>query len=178
MVRRMVTEVEPAPEPSDLRTDPRELLVAYLDFYRDAVLRKLDGLSEEELRGSRLPSGWTPLALLKHLTGVELRWFRWGFAAEPVDSPWAENGPDGRWHAGAEETTEEIKARFREECDRSRRIIAGADLQERSRSGGRFNPPGHQPALIWILFHVLQEYARHAGHLDVVRELADGTVGE
>jgi hypothetical protein len=57
----MVTEVEP-PEPSETLTDPRELLGGYLDYYRGAVLRKLDGMSEEELRGSRLPSGWTPLA--------------------------------------------------------------------------------------------------------------------
>jgi len=174
----MVTPVEPPPEPSDTLTDPRELLVGFLDFYRDAVLRKLDGLSEEELRRSRLPSGWTPLALLKHLAGVERRWFRWGFAGERVDSPWVEDGPDGRWQVGAGETTDDIKALFHAECARSRQIVAAARLEDVARSGGRFNPPDHHPALVWILFHVLQEYARHAGHLDVVRELADGTIGE
>jgi hypothetical protein len=58
----MVTRVVPPPEPSETLTDPRELLLGYLDWYRDAVLRKLDGLPEEELRRSRLPSGWTLLA--------------------------------------------------------------------------------------------------------------------
>jgi hypothetical protein len=96
----MVTEVEGPPEPPETLTDPRELLVGYLDWYRDAVLRKLDGLGEEELRRSRLPSGWTPLALLKHLAGVERRWFRWGFAGERVGDPDVEFGPDGRWHVG------------------------------------------------------------------------------
>ena len=96
----MVTPVAPPPEPAETLTDPRELLVGYLDWYRDAVLRKLDGLSEEELRRSRLPSGWTPLALPKHLTGVERRWFRWGFAGERVDDPNLEHGPDGRWRVG------------------------------------------------------------------------------
>jgi hypothetical protein len=174
----MVTPVEPPPEPPSSFADPRELLVGYLDFYRDAVLRKLDGLSEEELRGSRLPSGWTPLALLKHLAGVERRWFRWGFAGEQVDSPWVEDGPDHRWHVGEDETTDEVMALFRDECARSRQIIAAARLEDVARSGGRFNPPPPHPTLIWTLFHVLQEYARHAGHLDVVRELADGVVGE
>ena len=143
----MVTRVEPPPEPSETLTDPRELLFGYLDWYRDAILRKLDGLGEEELRRSRLPSGWTPLALLKHLAGVERRWFRWGFAGERVGDPDLEFGPDGRW-------------------------------QDRPAPGTAFNPSEPHPALVWILFHVLQEYARHAGQLDVVRELADGTVGQ
>ncbi|HZD69777.1 MAG TPA: DinB family protein [Actinomycetes bacterium] len=172
------TPVPPPAEPPDTLTDPHQLLVSYLDYYRDAVLRKLDGLSEQELRSSRLPSGWTPLALLKHLAGVERRWFRWGFAAEQVDVPWLEHGPDGTWHVAAEETTDEVKALFDDECARSRQIVAAARLGDVARSGGRFSPPDHQPALIWILFHVLQEYARHAGHLDVVRELADGVIGE
>jgi uncharacterized damage-inducible protein DinB len=174
----MVTSADTPPEPSETLTDPRELLVGYLDWYRDAVLRKLDGLPEEELRGSRLPSGWTPLELLKHLTGVERRWFSWGFAGERVGEPNPERGPDGRWHVAPTETVEEVKAAFLAECAGSRRIVAAAGLQDLPHPGTAFNPSEPHPALIWILFHVLQEYARHAGHLDVVRELADGTVGQ
>ncbi|WP_040702605.1 DinB family protein [Nocardiopsis ganjiahuensis] len=170
---------EHAAEPPDNLTDPRELALAYLDYYRAALLRKLDGMSEEDLRNSRLPSGWAPLALLKHLAFVERRWFRWGFAAEQVDPVWGDEDPDTRkWHVGAEESTEEVRALFLDECARSRKIVAGVDLQESARSGGGFNPPDHHPALIWILFHMLQEYARHIGQLDVVRELADGVTGE
>jgi uncharacterized damage-inducible protein DinB len=173
----MVTVIEPPPEPSGKISDPRELLTAYLDFYREAILRKLEGLPEAELRASRLPSGWTPLELLKHLAGVERRWFRWGFAAEEVGEPWVESGPDNRWHVDDGETFEQVRALFLDECERSRRVVAAARLDQLAHSGGRFDP-GELPSLAWILFHVLQEYARHAGHLDVARELADGTVGE
>jgi hypothetical protein len=175
----MAPTPEPAVEPSNTLTDPRELLVGYLDYYRAALLRKLDGMSEEDLRTSRLPSGWTPLALLKHLAFVERRWFRWGFTAEDVDPVWGEMDLDTRkWHVGAEESAEAIRAHFLDECARSREIVAGADLQQIGRTGGGFTPPDHNPALIWIMFHMLQEYARHVGQLDVVRELADGVTGE
>jgi hypothetical protein len=174
----MVLAMTVPAEPSGDLSDPRELLVAYLDFYRQTVLRKLDGLSEEELRTSRLPSGWTPLELLKHLAGVERRWLRWGFAAEPVERPWVEDGPDGRWRVGPDETAGDVRTLFLDECARSRRIVAAAGLDEVARTGGRFQPPDPPPTLAWILFHLLQEYARHAGHLDVARELADGRVGE
>lgn len=168
-----------AAEPPDTLTDPRELLLAYLDYYRAALLRKLDGMSEQDLRTSRLPSGWTPLALLKHLAFVERRWFRWGFAAEDVDPVWGEEDPETKkWHVGPDETAEGIRALFLDECARSRAIVANADLQQKARTGGGFTPPDHHPALIWILFHMLQEYARHVGQLDVVRELADGVTGE
>jgi uncharacterized damage-inducible protein DinB len=174
----MVTRVEGPPEPPETLTDPRELLVGYLDWYRDTILRKLEGLPEEELRRSRLPSGWTPLGLLKHLAGVERRWLCWGFAGERVGDPDLELGAGGRWHVGPTETADEVKAVYLAECARSRRIVAAAGLQDLPRPGTAFNPSEPHPALIWILFHVLQEYARHAGHLDVVRELADGTVGQ
>lgn len=174
----MVTPVESPPEPPDTLADPRELLLGYLDFYREAVLRKLDGMSERDLRASRLPSGWTPLELLKHLAHVERRWLRWGFTAEQVARPWGDEGPDGRWHVGADESVEDVRAFFLEECRRSREVVAAARLTDTARTGGRFAPGGPSPTLAWILFHLLQEYARHAGRLDVVRELTDGVVGE
>jgi Protein of unknown function (DUF664) len=172
--------MDPSVEPPNTLTDPRELLLAYLDYYRAAVLRKLDGMAEEDLRRSRLPSGWTPLELLKHLAFVERRWFRWGFNAEQVNPVWGEWHPDngGKWFVAPAETADEIRALFLAQCARSREIVAGAQLQDTARAGGRFNPPDHQPALVWILFHVLQEYARHVGHLDVVRELTDGATGD
>ncbi|QXJ20275.1 DinB family protein [Actinomadura graeca] len=174
----MVTPVEPPPEPPGTLTDPRELLAGYLDFYRDALLRKLDGMSEAALRDGPLPSGWTPLELFKHLTYVEIRWLQWGFAAEEVPEPWGDRGPDDRWHVGAEETLDDLKAAFLRTCERSRRIVAEAPLDGFAAPGGRFGDAGETPSLIWILFHLLQEYARHLGHLDVVRELSDGQVGE
>jgi hypothetical protein len=164
------------PEPPQSLADPAELLAAYLDYFRSAVLRKLEGLSDEQLRTSALPSGWTPLELLKHLAWVELRWLQWGFAGEPVSEPWGDRGPDGRWLVGPQETASAVREFFLEQCERSRAITGAAQLTDRAPPGGRFK--GEPPVLAWILFHVLQEYARHAGHLDVARELADGSTGE
>ena len=165
-------------EPPHSLTDTRDMLDAYLDYYRAVVLRKLDGLSEAELRTSRLPSGWTPLELLRHLTFVERRWLRWGFLGEPVDAPWGDRGPDDRWQVPDGLPAAEVRARFEEQCAWSRAAIADVPLERRSRTGGRFPTEADAPALGWILFHLLQEYARHAGQLDVVRELADGATGE
>jgi hypothetical protein len=166
-------------EPARTLHDPAELLAGYLDAYRDGVLGKLGGMSDEDLRRSRLPSGWTPLGLLKHLAYMECRWLRWGFIAEQIDSPWGDQPVrQGEWHVAPDETFEQIKAFYLEQCARSREIAAGADLADRAAVGGRFESEKDTPTLAWILFHVLQEYARHLGHLDIARELADGGMGE
>jgi uncharacterized damage-inducible protein DinB len=170
--------VEPVSEPELTVRDPAELLAGYLDYYRDGVLRKFDGLSDAEARNSRVPSGWTPLGLLKHLAYMERRWLRWGFAAEQVAEPWGDNDNDGGWHVEPGETVEEVTAFFREQGIRSQAIIANAKLTDRAAVGGRFKSEEDAPTLAWILFHVLQEYARHLGHLDIARELADGLTGE
>ena len=67
--------------------DPKELLLGFLDYYRSVIIRKIDGLTDAELRASRLPSGWTPLEMLKHLAYMERRWLRWGFRAEQLPDP-------------------------------------------------------------------------------------------
>ncbi|MFA1542465.1 DinB family protein [Actinomadura monticuli] len=174
-----MTDEQSAAEPPPTLTGTRELLLGYLDYYRAALLRKLDGMPDGDLRTSRLPSGWTPLALLKHLAYVERRWFRWGFAAEQVDDVWGEQAPaTQRWHVLPDESADEIRRLFLDECERSRTIVVDADLRDQAGAGGGFGASEQRPALIWILFHVLQEYARHVGQLDIVRELSDGATGE
>lgn len=165
-------------EPSHRISDPQELIAGQLDYYRATLLHKLDGLSEGELRSSRLPSGWTPLELLRHLTHVERRWLCWGFAADPVDDPWADDGPGGRWFVPEHATAGELREEFTAQCARSRAVAAAAGLPDRAAVGGRFATARDAPTLGWILLHLLQEYARHVGQLDIVRELADGAVGE
>jgi uncharacterized damage-inducible protein DinB len=174
----VVTRISAPDEPPKQLADPKELLLSYLDYYRDAVLRKVDGLSEEDLRASRLPSGWAPLDLLVHLTWMERRWLRWDFAGDALPDPWGDRGPDGRWRVPPGASTAQVRAEFVAQCELSRRTVASAALTDRARPGGRFATPEQTPTLAWILLHVLQEYARHAGHLDVARELADGTIGE
>lgn len=167
------------PEPSDRLSDPADLLPAYLDFYRETLLRKLDGLSDADLRRSTVPSGWTPLELLKHLTYVERRWLEWGFEAREVPEPWGDRDPSmDRWSVGADEDIDTLRAAFVAQCERSRAVVAGAELGDRASVGGRFATIDEAPYLSWTLFHLLQEYARHVGHLDVVRELLDGSSGE
>jgi hypothetical protein len=159
--------------------DTRELHLAWLDFYRETVERKLAGLSDAELRTSRLPSGWSPLELLKHLVSMERRWLRWGFVAEPFEQPFADSGgiDDGQWQLEPEDTLDDLLAELRAGGERAREIVAG-DLAAKAALGGRFETDADRPTLNWILFHVLQEYARHVGQLDIARELADGATGE
>ena len=169
------------PKPPPGLGDTKLLFLAYLDQYRSIIAEKLDGLSDAELRQSRLPSGWAPIELLKHLVFMERRWFQWGFAAEQVDTPWGDNREgiqDEPWYVGPDETLEDLIAALDEGGRQTRTIVESADLAALSALGGRFDEDGSQPTLNWILFHVFQEYARHAGHLDIARELADGRTGE
>jgi uncharacterized damage-inducible protein DinB len=156
-------------------SDARELLFGYLDWYRETVTRKLDGLSEAQLRAPVEPLGWSPLGLVKHLGWVERRWMRWGFAAEDVLA-WPPGGDVEEF--GVEEPTDRVLAAYHKEVRRSRELADAAALTDVARLGGRFTTPEQAPPLARILFHLLQEYARHAGHLDIARELIDGTTGE
>lgn len=160
--------------------DPAAHLVAYLDHYRGVVTRKVTGLPDDRLRTSVLPSGWTPLELLAHLVHMERRWFVWGFLGEAVEEPWGdhEGGVDGgRWTVPDGVTVGDLVARLHAGGERTTALLTTSPLDARGAVGGRFTAEP-TPTLLWIAFHVLQEYARHAGHLDVVRELTDGAVGE
>ena len=157
-------------------SDPRELLLGYLEWYREALFRKLDGLSEDQLRTPVPGVGWPPLALVKQLGWVERRWLRWGFAAEDVLARPA-GGTDEEWRID-DEPTERVVAAYRAEVERARTILASAPLEAPSTVGGRFATAADAPPLGRILFHLLQEYARHVGQLDVARQLLDGATGE
>ena len=164
--------------PSIDQADTIELHLGFLDHYRSVIETKLTGLSDTELRSRRLPSDWSPLELVKHLVFMERRWLRWGFAGEQVDEPWGDSDadPDRHWSVRSDETFAGLIARMHEGGEATRRLVTGVDLATRAATGGRFGE--ERPTVNWILFHVLQEYARHAGQLDVVRELTDGVTGE
>ncbi len=152
------------------------MFLRYLDYFRDRLAAKLRELPGDELRRSRLPSGWTPLELLKHLTYVELRWLEWGFAGRPVRDPW-DDEKDGRWYVAPEETLDSLLAGLAAQAGRSRAVIVGHDLEDAGEPGDRWD--GEPPATLErVLFHLVQEYARHVGHLDVVCELAGASTGE
>src|SRR5512138_1790376 len=98
--------VLPEPGPSD---DVRALFLTYLDFYRETVANKVSGLSESDLRSTRLPSGWSPLELVKHLVFMERRWLVWGFLGEAVSDPWGDESA-GVWHVEAADQPDRLVA--------------------------------------------------------------------
>lgn len=152
------------------------MLVRYLDYFRSRVVAKIEALPDDRLRTSLLTSDWTPLQLLKHLTHVERRWLEWGFEGSRVDDPWADHR-DGRWYVADDETPATLLADFRAQSVRSTTIVAAHDLDEIGQPGERWD--GAPPATLErVLLHLVQEYARHLGHLDVVAELCGGSVGE
>jgi uncharacterized damage-inducible protein DinB len=164
------------PEPTAPAGSRAEVFSRYLGYFRDQLAVRLRGLPAGELRRSRLASGWTPLELLKHLTFIEMRWLEWGFEGREVPDPWGDQRDD-RWHVGAEETLDDLLAAARAQAERSATIIAAHHLDEAGRPGERWD--GAPPATLErVLFHLLQEYARHVGQLDVVSELAGGPTGE
>ncbi len=169
---------ETVSKPACESSDAKQVLLGFLDYYRAVIARKVDGLSEAELRSSRVPSGWNLLELVKHLTYMERRWLLWGFLAEAVPMPYGDEGDQERWHVGGAETPGELVAALRAGGIRTREMAEQAQLTDVARAGGRFSEDEQRPTLLWILVYVLQEYARHAGHMDVGRELLDGAVGE
>lgn len=158
------------PEPTGPVLPRAELFLAYLDHFRSDLVEHLRAMPADALRRSRLPSGWTPLELLTHLTHVERRWLVWGFEGEPVADPWGD-ARDGRWHVPDDQGLDDLVTALHAQAVRSAEVVRSHDLSDVGRPSDRWEgaPP---PTLERVLFHLLQEYARHLGHLDVVRELA------
>ncbi|RFU87996.1 DinB family protein [Streptomyces triticagri] len=147
----------------------KESLRAGLDRHRDVVLWKLRGLDDEQLRRPLTPTGTNLLGLVKHLACCEYGWFCLAFdrPAEPL--PVEE---DADFRAGPEESTEDILAfyaRARAAADRTIDALEPEDL-------GEF--PGGTVSLRWVLIHMIEETARHTGHMDIIRELIDGSTGD
>jgi uncharacterized damage-inducible protein DinB len=166
----------PFPEPTTPAPSRAEVFLTYLDYFRSRLVGMLQGLPDDELRSSRLPSGWAPIELLKHLTYVEMRWLEWGFEGRDVADPWGDQRDD-RWYVAPEETFGDLVAALHARAARTRAIVESHDLADIGQPGPRWD--GADPAsLERVLFHLLQEYARHVGHLDIVAELAGGQTGE
>jgi len=170
-----------------MRTDPPdsgselELLTSFLDFQRATMLLKADGLSGEQL-AQRLPTSSLTLAgLLNHLALVEDTWFRVRFLGLPDHELWAGNDwdadPDWDFRTATELPADEVRRRYEEACVRSREVVEqAASLDQLSVATSRRT--GRPWDLRWVLLHMIEETARHAGHADLLREAIDGTVGE
>lgn len=153
-----------------------EVFVAYLDYYRDRVLDKVGSLSPKQLRTASLPSGWTPLELVRHLTYCEIRWLIWGFQGKTVTDPWGDRKGD-RWFIDPATTAEEVFGELRQQGKISSQVIRAHSLDTKGQPGERWGD--REPATLErILFHLLQEYARHVGHIDIIVELETGAIEE
>jgi uncharacterized damage-inducible protein DinB len=169
-----------------MRTDPPESgpeldqLTSVLDYQRETILRKTDGLGREQLARPHPPSSLTLAGLLNHLALVEDSWFRVRFLGLPDDPLWAgidwDADPDYEFRTAADVDPEELRRRYEEACARSREVVAGAGSLEQLSVEKRQN--GRHFDLRWVLLHLIEETARHAGHADLLREAVDGTVGE
>jgi hypothetical protein len=151
--------------------DERTNLQGQLDFARGAVIRKLLGLTDEQARLAPVPpSTLTPGGIVNHLIGTERFWFSIDFADLDLDHPWPEDDMHGAWEFTA--GVEELVAAYRAECARSDASVAPYGLDEIARADGM------DFTLRFAYAHMVQETARHAGHLDLLREVIDGTTGQ
>lgn len=157
------------------KTGPgKDTLLTLLDNNRAVVLWKLDGLSLEEASRPVVGSGTSLLGLVKHLAYVERWWFDVFFAGTGVDDPWSAEDPDADFRIEDDETVDSVISLYTEAVARSNELVAEAqmdDISVGSRDGERY-------ALRWIVAHMIEETARHAGHADIIRELIDGTTGD
>jgi uncharacterized damage-inducible protein DinB len=151
----------------------KESLRVALDRHRDAVLWKLEGVDDAALRRAMVPSGTNLLGLVKHLAAVEYGWFcdTFGRPTEPL--PFDDDDPDADLRVRPEETTAEVLAFYARARATADRVIDELELEETGTAW--FGDP---VTLRWVLIHMVEETARHAGHADILRELIDGMTGD
>ncbi|MGH2727336.1 MAG: DinB family protein [Actinomycetota bacterium] len=156
--------------------DERTTLVAFLDYYRETMIGKLDGLTEEQARWKPAETANSLIGMVQHLGYVEKWWFRVCFAGQPDEPiPGSDEDPDIDFKVPDGSTIEDIVAFYRLEYAQANDIIkAASSLDDLSAIPSR----KEHRSLRWILVHMIEETARHAGHSDITRELIDGSVGE
>ena len=169
---------------TDLRTDDsfrageRDLLLWFLDEYRRVLARKAEGVTEEQARmAASPPSDITLLGLIRHMAKVERVWFRERLAGEVVPRLYVgalhpTGDPDGDFHAPADATLAEAFESYWREIEIADRNIAATDLD------AEFDTGRAVLSLRWMLVHMIEEYARHCGHADLVRQAIDGSTGD
>jgi uncharacterized damage-inducible protein DinB len=155
----------------DVRTpfnnaDEKQTLLDFLEYLREAMIRKVDGLSDADLRKELVPSGTSLLWLLKHLTRVEAGWFQFAVTGGG-EVPTGDLEPD--------DTKGSVIAGYRAAIARSNQIVAGID--DLDTLSLRASSAPEPMSVRWVLVHMIEETARHAGHADILREQIDGEIG-
>ncbi|MFD8298883.1 DinB family protein [Streptomyces bauhiniae] len=166
-----MTTAAPRPDlrPPGLNADEKTTLLAFLDYLREAVLAKAAGVPEPAVRAAGVASGTSLLQLLKHLTAVELNWFVWAYTGADRDR-WEDKGT-----VSADDTASDLADAYRAAIVRANEVVlACTDLDRPGARSLRETPP---PSMRWVLVHMIEETARHAGHADILREQIDGATG-
>jgi uncharacterized damage-inducible protein DinB len=147
--------------------DERATLLAFLDYLRNCVIAKASASDEQSIRWTPVPSGTSLLGLLKHLTMVEVAWFQYGFVGSEVPIPSTDVTPS--------DSLETAIAAYRGAIDTANQVVKDCDSLDRlcQRKGTAPEPM----SLRWLLVHMIEETARHAGHADIIREQIDGSTG-
>jgi uncharacterized damage-inducible protein DinB len=155
----------------------RQMVAAFLDLQRATLALKCDGLSASQLREEAIPpSSLSLLGLVRHMAEVERNWFRPLLAGEEMGGIWSADSkldPEPAFDEAATADVDTAFATWRAECQHADQLVAAAPSLEVTgmRGGARFS-------LRWVMMHMIEEYARHNGHADLLRERLDGSTGE
>lgn len=159
----------------------RDTLIAFLDYYRAVLGRKAGGLDHDQLNRTIEPSPLSLAALLKHMAVVESGWFVRRMAGEPMPEPWDAipwaDDPDWEINTAVDDDPAQLFAWYDEAIARSRAVTERFELDDVLAFSPE-NDPRPKQSLRWILVHLIEEYARHCGHADLVRETIDGSTGD
>ncbi|WP_034266477.1 DinB family protein [Actinospica robiniae] len=176
------TDAQGRPEPPSAG-DETATLLGFLDYQRATLAWKCAGLDAAQLRATVAASTMTLGGLLKHMALVEEIWFSRSLWDRGWTEPWVgvdwKNDPDWEWRTAADDTPEQLRTLWQVKVDEARartaEALADGGLDRRT---VRVFDDGGQPSLRWILCHMIEEYARHNGHADLLREAIDGETGE
>jgi uncharacterized damage-inducible protein DinB len=168
-----VPAVPPATDQPVGAGSERPVLEAFLDFHRQVLVGKMDGISEDEGRRRHVPSKTTLAGLIRHMIGVERGWFQEVLGGRrPEDIGPNVGGGDESWDLAENETLSSLITEYEQTCDQSRQTAARFALDD-----AMPHPDMGQVSLRWIYVHMIEETARHAGHADILREQTDGVAG-
>jgi uncharacterized damage-inducible protein DinB len=176
-------DAEPAQRTDDLPVgapaswDERTVLTTMLDYVRDTVHAKCAGITDADARRAPLPGSplTTISGLVSHLRWVEYGWIECTLLGGENRAPWSEDDPDAEWRIALQVPIAQLLAEYRSSCARHSELVAGLDLDTLSK--GRLDWRDEPVTLRWVLFHLIEETARHNGHIDILREMADGVTG-
>ena len=183
MTVAIVTELAPDPELTPT-ADEAATLWSFLDFYRSILIRKAEGITEAQARITLGPSDLTLIGLVRHMAQVERNWFRRRFMDIECDRLYrtdasGEEDRDAEFHASDADTVDDALRDLLEEINFATASTAGVPMDTLAKAVPDWQRiPGWQPTLRFIVVHMIEEYARHCGHADLLRQAADGATGD